>query len=178
LATIEWQFFEHETNAIFKENGATDPLLAASAVETPTVNQNSLFLNDSIATCQLVESSDALITLARGIDARLIGMTAMAKNLPWYPKGFEEYKPGFAFKVLKGGLNCYSCRGLRFEVISKTSCPNTLYVEANHINSSGTVDDWSNDTVQSLSAGQRAIIEFNFYGTTSGTIRITKVNCY
>ena len=163
---------------IFELETTAGGVLATGTMSTPTRSMQLAFLLDSLVVCDLQTQYDEALRLSTQVDSRILTIRSSVKNLPWYPEGFEEYKPGFAFKVLKGGLTCYSCRGLRYEVISKTSCPNTLYVEANHMNSSGTVDDWSNDTVQSLSAGQHATIEFHSYTASNGTIRITKVNCY
>ena len=47
------------------------------------------------------------------------------------------------------------------------------------MDSSGAVFDWSNDTVKALQAGQIAYVELATYGSSgSGTVKITKVDCY
>jgi hypothetical protein len=102
-----------------------------------------------------------------------------SRLVPWYPDGFEERISDIAFKPLKKNLDCYSCRGNHYEVIARYGCPNRLYVEANHLTSSGTIYAWSNDVVRNLAAGQKAIIELYTYssGGSNTKTRITEISC-
>jgi hypothetical protein len=146
----------------------------------PSAAQYIGFVGDSIIACGLAQDSGALDVLALKLDQRLLNMISLANNLPWYPKGFVEYFADFAFKKsTRRGLDCYSCWGIVYEVVSNKSCPNTLYVEANFIDSSGAVFDWSNDTVNALQVGQIAYVQLITFGHSgSGTVKVTKVNCY
>ena len=158
----------------------TGPILEAGSKESPTKIQRSEFLNEAISACNLGSLSDALDESASALDDRLESMIWSANNLPWYPDGFEEAYPGVAFRKSERGLDCYSCSGIVYEVITQFSCPNQLYGEANFIDSNGTIFDWTNDTVQSLSAGQIAYVELYTYSSGSGqrTISLTKADCF
>ena len=178
IQEIEWESMDHLDTAIGLERAISDPVLTAGSMSLPMETQYSNFLDEAISACGLVTDSDALENSARALDNRLIGMVSMANNLPWYPKGFEEYFPDIAFKVSKKGLDCYSCAGLVWEVVTNKSCPNSLYIEANHFDKNGVIDDWTNDTVRALEAGQIAEIELYFYGVNAGTQKIIKADCY
>jgi len=158
----------------------TAPLLKAGSKEAPTKVQRSEFLNEAISACNLGSLSAALDESASALDDRLESMIWSANNLPWYPDGFEEAYPGVAFRKSERGLDCYSCSGIIYEVITQFSCPNQLYVEANFIDSNGTIFDWTNDSVRSLSAGQIAYVELYTYSSGSGqrTISLTKADCF
>ena len=158
----------------------TGPLLEAGSKEAPTEVQRSEFLNEALSACNLGSLSATLDESAGALDDRLESMIWSANNLPWYPDGFEEAYPGVAFRKSERGLDCYSCSGIVYEVITQFSCPNQLYVEANFIDSNGTIFDWDNDTVQSLSAGQIAYVELYTYSSGSGprTISLTKADCF
>ena len=158
----------------------TGPLLEAGSKEAPTEVQRSEFLNEAISACNLGSLLVTLDESAGALDDRLESMIWSANNLPWYPDGFEEAYPGVAFRKSERGLDCYSCSGIVYEVITQFSCPNQLYVEANFIDGNGTIFDWDNDTVQSLSAGQIAYVELYTYSSGSGprTISLTKADCF
>jgi len=178
IQEIEWESTDHLDTAIGLERAISAPVLTAGSMSLPTETQFSNFLDEAIRACGLLTDSDALENSARALDNRLIGMVSMAENLPWYPKGFEEFFPDIAFRVSKKGLDCYSCAGLVWEVVTNKSCPNSLYIEANHFDKSGVIDDWTNDTVRALEAGQIAEIELYFYSVNAGTQRIIKADCY
>jgi len=180
IGKIEWESTIHADTVFGLKRATTDPVLASGSTTIPLEPQYIGFVGDSIIACGLVQDSAALDDSAFKLDQRLLNMKSLANNLPWYPKGFDEYQPGFAFKKsTKKGLDCYSCWGIVFEVVSNKSCPNTMYVEANFLDSSGAVFDWSNDTVHALKAGQIAYVQLITYGFSgSGTVHVTKVDCY
>jgi hypothetical protein len=182
LQTINWEDTRH-ANSIFQlEKELVGSLLATASVSTPTDSQYKGFVADSVNACELTSIATDLDNAAYKLDSRLTSMKSSANNLPWYPKGFSEYSnSGVAFKhSTKKGLGCYSCYGIVYEVISKTSCPNQLYVEANFMDSSGAVEAWTNDTVHALQSGKIAYITLISYSVSGGggTVEITKVDCY
>ena len=180
IAEIDWESTIHTDTLFGLKRAATDPVLTSGSTTIPSEGQYIGFVGDSIIACGLAQDSETLDDAAFKLDQRLLNMKSLANNLPWYPKGFVEYFSDFAFKKSSNrGLDCYSCSGIVYEVVSKKSCPNTLYVEANFMDSSGAVFDWSNDTVKALQAGQIAYVELATYGSSgSGTVKITKVDCY
>jgi len=102
---------------------------------------------------------------------------ASAETTPWYPDGFKEhFTTGIAFRKSEKSLSCGSCRGVGYEVVSITDCPNSLYVEGNIFDASGVLIDWTNDSVGSLKAGQIAYIELTSY-SGGERIEISKVSC-
>lgn len=179
LTKIDWEAFKHKEDAIERQLSITNSALLSNSAVTPTDDQAEEFLQDTITTCGFEVDAQKLTKEAIRLDTRLQSMQLKANNLPWYPKGFEEYFPGVAFKKSSRGLDCYSCRGIVYEVVTNKSCPNQLYVEANFLDSSGSIFDWSNDTVQSLPAGTIAYVELiTFSSSGSGTVMVTEANCY
>lgn len=179
IKEIDWAFNPHVASVRGFKRDATDPVLTLGSIDLPTNTQYSDFLDEAVSACGLLPDSNLLDNSALGLDNRLSTMISSASNLPWYPQDFKEYFPGVAFKKAKRSLDCYSCWGIVYEVITNKSCPNQLYVQANFIDSSGAVFDWSNDTVQAFRAGQIAYVELYTYGYSgSGTVELTEVNCY
>jgi hypothetical protein len=61
-------------------------------------------------------------------------------------------------------------------VRATTACTGGVYAEVNHLDSSGVVVGYSNDTVSALQAGQMALMHFNF--TEDGSsYQLTKLMC-
>ena len=179
LLTIVWEDTRHSDTIFRLEEELVSAVLVSASVQTPTDSQLEGFVTDSIDACELTAAASELESAAYKLDSRMTSMKSSANNLPWYPKGFDEKFPGVAFKKSNRGLDCYSCRGIVYEVITNRSCPNQLYVEANFLDSSGAIYDWSNDTVQSLPAGKIAYVEIITYsGSGSGTVMVTEANCY
>jgi len=101
-----------------------------------------------------------------------------AKELPWYPDDFREhFKTGVAFKLLDERPSCYDCTGSVYEVVTKSGCPNGLYVEANVLDASGIIVDFTNDVVSSLPLDGRAKIELYSYESGATRLLVTKVSC-
>ena len=178
IQKITWKTTIH-TDTIFRlKRGVTDPALTTSSATIPLESQYIGFEGDSEIVCGLAQDSKALDVSALKLDKRVREMILAANNLPWYPKGFVEQFPGISFKVSKKELDCYSCVGLVYEVVTNKSCPNSLYVEANHYDQNDVIDDWTNDTVSALQAGQIAYVKLYFYTSSRGAMKITKANCY
>lgn len=137
------------------------------------------FTESIFSNCELNLFWEQTRTVANNLDSKLSKLNVASNLVPWYPDGFEEYQAGIAFKAKRGQLDCYSCRGLVYEVITKNGCSNRLYVQANFFTSSGTVYDWSNDVVYNLGAGQKALIELKTFRDSggSGKVRITEISC-
>jgi hypothetical protein len=143
----------------------------------------SEFAESTFTTCSLAKEWENLRTDANSIDSKLERLNSLASNVPWYPEGYAEIQSGdYAYKNISKSANidCYECRYAIMNFISKFGCPSGLYVEVNFMDSSGTVYDWSNDTLPTLGARQKARLEFITYRSSggSGTWRIANINCY
>ncbi len=181
IAEIDWESTIHTDTSFGLKRSVTDPVLTSGSTTIPVESQYIGFVGDSIIACGLTQDSGTLDDSAFKLDQRLLNMKSLANNLPWYPKGFSEYlNSGVAFKKsTKKGLDCYSCVGIVYEVISEKSCPNQLYVEANFMDSSGAIEDWTNDTVRALQSGKIAYLRLISYSVSSaGTVEITKIDCF
>jgi hypothetical protein len=143
----------------------------------------SEFAESTFTTCGLAKEWENLRTDANSIDSKLETLNSLSSNVPWYPEGYDEILSGdYAYKNISKSANvdCYECRYAVMNFITKFGCPSGLYVEVNFMDSSGTVYDWSNDTLPTLGARQKARLEFITYRSSggSGTWRIANINCY
>lgn len=102
-------------------------------------------------------------------------------NVPdtsWIPKGYELIGENVAGKIANHTIDCIDCGGLSWKVVSKLGCMNGLYVEANFIDESGTVIDWSNDSIPTLGAMEKGIIELITYSDAPNlSVELSQVNC-
>jgi hypothetical protein len=105
-------------------------------------------------------------------------MSTLASQVPWYPEGFFEIKPGFAGKWVTRTPSCYSCRAWTLDVISRTTCSSGVYVEINVLDkASRRVVDWTNDSLPYLEAYQEGRLELRTYASGSITASITEARC-
>ena len=180
LKTINWSSFQHEDNIVNEQLGISTPLLITHTTTTPTVEQLSKFLNDSISTCLLAESSETLLSDARFLDSRMNLMQYKASHLPWYPKGFTEYKGDIAWRWLeRGEFNCSygdHCWGML--VVAKNGCPSSLYAEITILDGSGSNVGYTNDTTSGLSPGQQAKLIFEDFTSGADSARLGEISCY
>lgn len=97
----------------------------------------------------------------------------------WPPTGFTDYDGEVAYKWTTSTTDsdCSDCTYSTMDVVSQYGC-DSLYVEVNFLDSSGSVVDWSNDTASYLSAGQTAKLEFDTYEDNADQTEITDVSCY
>jgi hypothetical protein len=145
-----------------------------------TLNEDlmSELAEDTVAKCDLVQEWEEARAIANNLDSQLISLNTAAAAVPWYPEGYSEIQ-GVAFKKSDKRLDCYQCTGIIYEVISQNGCPSRLYVQANFLNSSDVIFDWTNDVIYSLEANQKAFIELYTYKETeaSSSVKITQVSC-
>jgi hypothetical protein len=101
----------------------------------------------------------------------------------WYPDGYKSLPLNRARAVqwVSGApdpCGSIACSYWTMNVVSQNDCPGGVYVEVNMMDSSGTVFDWSNDTVASLAAGQVAQLQFVTYDDRDGKkAQIANVSC-
>jgi hypothetical protein len=99
----------------------------------------------------------------------------------WAPKGFTQLDESIAYKYTtnKGSWPCQDCNFLKITVIANVNCSSGVYAEVNFLDS-GTVMDWSNDSIPYLGAGQKAVLTFEHYPYESNidSGELTKLTCY
>lgn len=180
LKTIDWESFEHYDNVVAEERAVSDPVLSTSTMSIPTDEQKQAFLKDSLVTCGLDKTSAQTLADANTLDSRLGTMRSRANNLPWYPKGFDEYEDGIAYRFLKSKeFNCsYGDHCWGMYVISQSGCPSSLYVELTILDSNGSNIGFTNDTTSGLSPGQQAKMVFEDFTPGAQQARIAKISCY
>lgn len=180
IKTIDWSSFQHEDNIVNEQLGISNPLLITNTTTTPSAEQSSKFLNDSISTCLLAETSETLLSDARFLDSRMNLMQYKASHLPWYPKGFTEYKGDIAWRWLeRGEFNCSygdHCWGML--VVAKNGCPSSLYAEITILDGSGSNVGYTNDTTSGLSPGQQAKLIFEDFTPGADSARLGEISCY
>lgn len=102
-------------------------------------------------------------------------------ELRWAPKSFTQLDESIAYKFTtnKGPSPCDYCSFWKVTVIANQNCTSGVYAELNIKDSSGTVVDWTNDSIPYLGAGQKAVLTFETYSDEDvDTGELTKLTCY
>ena len=157
---------------------ATAALDAQTGGSSSKLSSIEFYLADSIDECGLANkwatAKDQAVT-ANDLAGRI---QTQADSAPWYPKGYVEREPGLAYKWVENpDSDCYYCSYWQMDVIARDGCPNGLYAEINIENSSGTVIDWTNDRIPSLSQGDKARLTFETYNDASDSASVTELSC-
>lgn len=182
LQTIEWEDTRHSLVILDEKKAITNPILVAGSLSIPTDSQYKGFLAESVTACGLETVSSDLDKSANRLDSRLISMQSSANNLPWYPKGFNEYTGDsqIAWRwAERGEYRCsYGdyCWGMF--ITAREGCPSSLYAEITILDSSGTNIGFTNDTTSGLGAGQKAKLVFESFTSGAKTARLAKISCY
>jgi hypothetical protein len=95
----------------------------------------------------------------------------------WVPEGYKKFKinPYVAYKSTKADCSYGACSAIM--VVTNKFC-SKLYIEVNAVVNEVIVD-WSNDTVNNLSAGKEAKLQFQVSSAAKGgKARYTEVSCY
>ena len=74
--------------------------------------------------------------------------------------------------------NCDNYDCWQINVISRSGCPDGLYVEMNLFDNSDVVIDYTNDSLGSLPKGQVAVLTLEDIEGNSASGRIEEINCY
>lgn len=99
----------------------------------------------------------------------------------WAPAGYTQYDDYLAYQFVTDNYegDCSDCTWWFVKVTAHYDCAGGIYGELNMEDSSGTIVDWSNDTVSALYAGQEAVLEFHHYPYEEGMNgTITKLTCH
>ena len=100
----------------------------------------------------------------------------------WAPTGYTQWDDYLAYKFTtkQGKWPCQDCNFWKVTVVANEGCPGGVYGELNMLDSSGTVQDWSNDSISYLGPGEKAILKFKHYGYDSSldSGELTKLSCH
>ena len=94
------------------------------------------------------------------------------------PTGFEDTGSGLAIHFVDNpscSLSIGTCAVV--EVYALRDCPSMVYVEANVLDSSGTVIGMTNDSVGRLGAGARARLELPILESEGVRVKLTETSC-
>lgn len=179
LKTIDWESFEHRTNVLAEQHAVSDPQLIQAALSNPTEEQLAQFLEDTLSTCSLNDPSVAVLSDASSLDSRLAIMQLHANNLPWYPKGFREFRSsGIAYAALDlGKFSCSFSRCIEYYFVTRTSCPD-FYVEVTTYDESGANVGWSNDTAKNVQPGVKVKLHFDLLEDAARSVEVSDISCY
>ena len=105
-----------------------------------------------------------------------------AVEVNWAPKSYTQYDDSIAYKYTtnKGSWPCQDCNFVKITIIANVGCPDGVYAEVNFKNSSGTVVEWTNDSIPYLGPGEKAILTFQNYPYDSNITKgqLTALSCY
>jgi hypothetical protein len=138
------------------------------------------FATDSKNRCDFVADEEYVIQKLSSYDSAIASGIIKAERAPWYPNGYFEIEEGLAGKWTNEYVDCYECSYWTMDVISENGCPGGVYVELSILRGGAAVD-WTNDSLSSLSPGQKGKLEFRAYLSGSGssyTGRIAESSCY
>ena len=96
----------------------------------------------------------------------------------WVPTGFTAWSEdsNIAWKwALKNNCNDYAC--VTAEFISLGGCPTGLYVALNWLDRNDSVVSYTNETLPSLLAMQKAKLTFEDYEEVSSSGQISTIRC-
>lgn len=97
-------------------------------------------------------------------------------------RGYDFYSSGVCFRWLESNdprRDCGYSRGkCSVMEVSPTYGCQTLYVEANFVDSSGTIVDYSNDVVKGVGAEGSALVKFVSFDKSAESVQPTKFSCY
>ncbi|NBQ97719.1 MAG: hypothetical protein EBT26_03385 [Microbacteriaceae bacterium] len=102
----------------------------------------------------------------------------LASSAPWYPEGYKESPDdsNMAWKWARGISCSYGDSCWHVKVISAVTCTD-VYAEINIMDSSGSIIDWTNDTLGYLAPGNVGTLEFRTYNDYAQTGSLTKLHC-
>lgn len=182
IAEIDWETTIHTDDLSDQMRAATAPVLTNGSMAVPSVSQYIGFVGDAIIACGLTQDSSALDDSAFKLDQRLLNMKSASNNLPWYPKGFNEYSGDsrIAWRWLdRGEYSCsYGDHCWGMAIIAREGCPASVYAEITILDSSDANIGFTNDATSGLGAGQKAKLVFEDFTAGAKSARLAKISCY
>lgn len=100
----------------------------------------------------------------------------------WAPSGYSQWDDSIAYKFTtkSGKWPCQDCNFWKVTVVANQGCPGGVYGELNMLDSRGTVQDWTNDSIPYLGPGEKAVLKFTHYNYDSSlkTGELTNLTCH
>jgi hypothetical protein len=160
------------------EVSATKALNVVSDGQAGKVASIAPYLAASIESCGLTQQLAEVTAQQSEVTSVSEELRTQAEAKPWYPRGYEEWVDGVAFRFNRQATNSSDLWGWAYDAISKDGCPGGLYVEANFINGD-TVVDYGNDLIRSLKPMQKALVQLRVGLSSHGvdTFQVTEVTC-
>ena len=172
------RFSDLETKVTALAEKALKKLSPEAAERTLMVEQ---FASALLESCDLQNRYTQARTDYGTIASRWSDARDRADSVPWYPKGFDEWNDGLAYRFVQGGPDpCYaSCFYWTLEVTSLSGCSDGLYAELNMLQGNRVVD-WTNDTLPSLGSEQVGQLQFVSYSSSARDSRgeLVTLRCY
>jgi len=169
-----------EKFAAAMSKSAAAALNIVSDGQAGTVGSLDAYLADSIDACGLTTAYTTAKTKAGALATLVADLNAEAENVPWYPKGYDDYSSdeSLAWKWTDESCGYSSGYCWTMRVISRDGCYSGLYGEIN-IEQNDVVIDYTNDVIGSLGAGKTAKLSFVHFDSGQGTLSavLTELNC-
>jgi len=98
---------------------------------------------------------------------------------PDMPAGFTDGGTGLGYQFVHDGVDCsYYDHCVNVELYAYSDCPTSVYVEANVMTEDSTVIGYTNDTLSSLSTGQKGRMILGSMEDGAARFQLTKISCY
>lgn len=94
------------------------------------------------------------------------------------PDGFKDTGKGVALRFLDDPSCGQYTRCSQVEVFALRDCPNSVYVEANMLDSSGRNVGLTNDILGSLKKGATGVVDLMIFDDRAERVELSQVNCY
>lgn len=180
IKSVDWTIVDHSAVLTNAQLEVVDSVVNPSVNQALDETQRLGFLNDSLTACSLSEIATDVTSDADTLDKRLALMTVKAKNLPWYPKGFNLYEEDIAWRwAERGEFRCSFgdiCWGIF--IVARNGCPSMLYAEITILDAAGTNIGFTNDTASSLRSGDEAKLVFEDFTPGADSARLAEISCY
>lgn len=170
--------FSSQANKALDAELSSNPRIIASSYQVvlkSLIPEFKTFVLDKCGLTSTFASNASFITDYNNSQSTL---NDKANSAPWYPNGYFETADGLiAWKWVQIYEDCYSCRYSHVSVIAKEGCYGGLYAETNFLHN-GVVIDWTNDSLPSLGAGQKAVLLFKSYNDNADQTEAPTFNCH
>lgn len=114
------------------------------------------------------EAADELAAIEAQVDEEIAAEETERQNrVSW------EFVDSAEVKCSEYSDYCWQLR-----VTAEADCLNGLYAELNLLDESGTIIDYTNDSLGRLEAGRSAILTFDVSDTRAKTAEVAKVECH
>lgn len=93
------------------------------------------------------------------------------------PAGYEDTNTGVAIRWIDNP-DCGYSTCAQLEAFALRACPNSLFIEANVLDTGGRIVGYTNDLASSVRAGETAIMTMRTFEDAGSVIDLTDISCY